>query len=132
MDASEKRGAEFKGRQGSQGRDAELDSAGYRGARCPGPCRGMGLVHQPARERGVPGQTLLRPDSVSRRLRDCAYPRRAAALRPEEVGLLDRLASGQCLPACDAHLRGPCIHAARLRPVPCQRHLVARVLAQAL
>ena len=65
-------------------------------------------------------------------MRDDTYPRGAVPVSPEEVGLLDSLASGQCLPDGYAHLRGSCVHAYRMRTLPCERHLVPYHLVRAI
>ena len=65
-------------------------------------------------------------------LRDRADPGRPIAFRPQEVGLLDRLAGGQRRPDHPAPVRRPCLHADRLRPVPGQRPVVPGLLDETL
>ena len=65
-------------------------------------CSRLGLVHQPCRQCRFPRQDSVRPDTVSRCLRDRAHPRGAIPVSSQEMGLLDCLASGQCVPAGDA------------------------------
>ena len=90
------------------------------------------MVHQPCRQCRIPGQDSFRPDTISGCLCDSAYPCRPVPLGPQEMGLLDCMASGQCLPACYACLCGTRLYADCLWPLPHKRNLVTCHLVRPL
>ena len=65
-------------------------------------------------------------------MRDRAHPSCTVPFRSQEMGLLDSLASGQCLPACNAYLCGTRVYADCLRTLPRKRNLVTHHLVRTL
>lgn len=81
-------------------------------------CGRLGLVHQSGRQRGFPRKDSFRPGALSGRLCDRTHPRGAVPFSTEEMGLLDSMAHGKCIPARDAYLCRSRVYADCLRPLP--------------